>query len=351
MIQTMRVIQVPEWVPEEARRYLEHTENGRSIRQLARRAGCHPSTVLRQVRRMETLRDDPLIDSALDGLTEQYFKEDIRHSMPRPQRASQDTAGQAKVTKALIWLNHGNAILAYAEGMDKAVIVRDDQDEKKISIDKGLAGEIALRGWVQCVSHKRLSRYQLSDDGRAALSSMVAAQENRARVRRDVGFAEAARSFQGKEVVNSGGARRVRYGSGETPLAMLARLADRNGEPFLTVDLVRAGERLREDYELAQIAEHIYPVNTVFDVPCAAKPAHGKTHADTAGQRAHEALAALGPGLCDIALRCCCHLEGLETAEKQLGWSARSGKVVLRIALQQLKSHYDALADQKELIG
>ena len=40
-------------------------------------------------------------------------------------------------------------------------------------------------------------------------------------------------------------------------------------------------------------------------------------------------------------LRCCCYLEGLEAAEKKLGWSARSGKIVLRIALMRLKQHYD----------
>ena len=51
----------------------------------------------------------------------------------------------------------------------------------------------------------------------------------------------------------------------------------------------------------------------------------------------------LGPGLGDVALRCCCYLEGLETVEKRLGWAARSGKIVLRIALQRLKRHYDVL--------
>ncbi|MFC6586305.1 DUF6456 domain-containing protein [Sulfitobacter pacificus] len=57
--------------------------------------------------------------------------------------------------------------------------------------------------------------------------------------------------------------------------------------------------------------------------------------------RVTAALADLGPGLSDVALRCCCYLEGLEAAEKRLGWSARSGKVVLRIALMRLKRHYD----------
>ena len=39
----------------------------------------------------------------------------------------------------------------------------------------------------------------------------------------------------------------------ESPLAALARRRDREGERFLSDDLVHAGERLREDFELAQM--------------------------------------------------------------------------------------------------
>ena len=60
-----------------------------------------------------------------------------------------------------------------------------------------------------------------------------------------------------------------------------------------------------------------------------------------ARKRVADAMAELGPGLSDVVLRCCCYLEGLETTEKRLGWSARSGKIVLRIALMRLKRHYD----------
>ena len=56
--------------------------------------------------------------------------------------------------------------------------------------------------------------------------------------------------------------------------------------------------------------------------------------------RVAKAMEALGPGLSDIVFRICCFLEGLETAEKRLGWSARSGKVVLKIALERLAAHY-----------
>ena len=60
----------------------------------------------------------------------------------------------------------------------------------------------------------------------------------------------------------------------------------------------------------------------------------------TRGCASRKAMEALGPGLSDIVFRICCFLEGLETAEKRLGWSARSGKVVLKIALERLALHY-----------
>ncbi|MDA0924619.1 MAG: DUF6456 domain-containing protein, partial [Proteobacteria bacterium] len=56
--------------------------------------------------------------------------------------------------------------------------------------------------------------------------------------------------------------------------------------------------------------------------------------------RVSDALDDLGPGLADVVLRVCCFLEGLESAEKRLGWSARSGKIVLKIGLQRLLAHY-----------
>ena len=67
--------------------------------------------------------------------------------------------------------------------------------------------------------------------------------------------------------------------------------------------------------------------------------------------RARSALADLGPGLGDVALRCCCRLEGLEAVEQTMGWSARSGKIVLRIALQRLARHYEDTQAAEALVG
>ncbi|MGB3147111.1 MAG: DUF6456 domain-containing protein, partial [Paracoccaceae bacterium] len=150
--------------------------------------------------------------------------------------------------------------------------------------------------------------------------------------------------------------RRVRYNLAESPFAALARRRDKDGNLFLEPELVVAGERLREDFELAQmgpkVAQNWDRFLTASD--------RGNFRPDTGGgdgpSRARERVAAalrdLGPGLGDVVLRCCCFLEGLEVAEKRMGWSARSGKIVLRIALIRLKRHYDEVYGGKSpLIG
>ena len=140
----------------------------------------------------------------------------------------------------------------------------------------------------------------------------------------------------------------------ETPLSALARRKDRDGEPFLSSDLVRAGERLREDFELAQMSRRNEANWDKFltNTERAIAPLDGSARgAEAARVRVTNALRDLGPGLGDVALRCCCYLEGLERAEKRMGWSARSGKIVLRIALQRLKRHFDDLGDAGGMIG
>jgi hypothetical protein len=98
---------------------------------------------------------------------------------------------------------------------------------------------------------------------------------------------------------------------------------------------------LREDFELAQITGAAARSYEAFmasmqdqeDAPIAKGALEARA-------RVHHAMTDLGAGLGDVAMRCCCLLEGLEVTEKALGWSARSGKIVLRIALQRLRRHY-----------
>ncbi len=59
---------LPAWLPQYARLYLRHVQDGVSIRELARSEGCHASTISRRMRRIEQRRDDPLIDDLLTRL-------------------------------------------------------------------------------------------------------------------------------------------------------------------------------------------------------------------------------------------------------------------------------------------
>ncbi|MHA6262008.1 DUF6456 domain-containing protein [Arenibacterium sp. CAU 1754] len=377
---------LPIWVPDTVQRYLLHTELGHTIRDLAREAGCYASTVLRQIRRIETRRDDPLVDAALKKLAQTLFaspasrltapggmratvKEPFpmtssEHSGPDTLNASELSREASRILRRLC---ESGAVLAVAENMEKAVVVRDDDagpSARTAVVDTSVAQAMALKDWIACVKPGRISRYHITAAGRSALSRMLAEQENRMRKDSEHGFAEAQTPFGGQrgnwgektmDDPVSGRQRKMRYNMAESPLIALARRKDKDGKPFLDDSLVHAGERLREDFELSQMGTRIAqnwdrfltggarggfaPDSAVCNGPSAAR------------DRVARALSDLGPGLSDVALRCCCFLEGLETAEKQLGWSARSGKIVLRIALQRLNRHYEEQSEPSRMIG
>ena len=333
----------PEWVPPEVQRYLEHTEGGYSIRQLARDLKCHPSTVLRQIRRVENRRDDPLIDCVLCDLAAVCFN---GQGASKHQGIADAALLNAAALEILARLCQSGAVLAVAEGMEKAVVVKEGETAlDKLVVEQELAGHLALLGWISCTRTGRLRRYHITPMGRSVCNRLMAERENKARANLEQGFGETQSKFRhGRS--NRAKERRTRYGLGETPLDMLARLQDKSGEPFLPRELVEAGKRLREDFELAQVGDHLAQSRAYFaasDRCGAIAPPKQSAASVAAKQRATQALEVLGSGLNDIALRCCCHLEGLEAAERQLGWSARSGKIVLRIALAQLRTFYDEM--------
>ena len=124
---------------------------------------------------------------------------------------------------------------------------------------------------------------------------------------------------------------------------------------YLTGQLIEAGERLREDFELAQMGpritqnwERFLTAGGERGMTPGRGPAEGPQDARV---RVAKAMEALGPGLSDVVFRICCFLEGLETAEKRLGWSARSGKVVLKIGLERLAMHYGITASPQRQAG
>jgi hypothetical protein len=105
-----------------------------------------------------------------------------------------------------------------------------------------------------------------------------------------------------------------------------------------------AGERLRSDWERAQLAPR---VTMTWD---AAPVARGRGGAGSrpdlngaqldAKRRFGEAIASAGPGLADILWRIVCGGEGMRDAETALGWPARAGKLVLTFALDRVADYY-----------
>lgn len=358
---------LPNWVPEEVVRYLAHVELGMSIRSIAREVGCHASTILRQIRRYETRRDDLLVDLALKRLGEAkdaglFFHtkrgNDMLMTKVNDKMTNQPTHplpddDELKRTapRILRRLNEPGACLAIAKDMDVAVVVRDGEDGqalKTAKLDRRLAEAMALKEWISLASDGRIARYRINSAGRIALKKYLA-EEEAARV----GMGENAdlHSEQHRDWAkrNTGGdtntRRGIRYSAAESPMLALSRRKDKDGTPFLSAELVAAGERLREDFELAQLDPRAAQNWAAFLAGDGESVQPDGSGPCKARGRVAEALGDLGPGLGDVVLRCCCFLEGMESVERRMGWSARSGKIVLRIALMRLKSHYDENED------
>lgn len=327
-------LNLPSWVPQAARYYIAHTEAGCPIRALARDADVHASTILRQVRRFETRRDDPLVDGALRHLARSIaantpgMKEDeMTNALPKEVADLDDDRLTREGARALQELAVPRTLLAVADGMEMAVIVRDlgdGESQRVASVPREVAQALALRELIACdAPDARISRYRITASGRAELGGTN-------------GFAEAQAGFAGPDPEGSGPV------IADSPLAVLSRRRGPDGQPFLSRELVQSGERLREDFELSQMEPRMAQDWSRFLTGPGERGGRsgGGDGVLAAKQRVAKAMYDLGPGLSDVALHCCCFLEGMEQTEKRMGWSARSGKVVLRIALERLRRHY-----------
>lgn len=369
-------------VPPPVMHYLAHTECGISIRELARQAGCYASTISRQVRRIETCRDDALFDSGLRRLGPRFPAQDhafVRHidrvlgKRPRskkdissmvspksnPSASSEKEILRRDMLRVLGRLCEKGALLAVAADLENAVVVRDGpqaQGLRTAVVARQLAEVLALNEWIVVQVQGRVTRYAITASGRAAYHSLSTEAgevgdlpDFEAETPAAPGMAEARVAFAGKEAceirAEQGQSRRARYSAVESPLNALARRRDKDGKPFLSAAEVNAGERLREDFELSQMGPNVTQNWDRFLTGAGSKgrapDANIGRGPEAARARVSAALATLGPGLSDVVMQCCCHLDGLETVEKRLGWSARSAKVVLRIALGQLDRHFE----------
>lgn len=132
--------------------------------------------------------------------------------------------------------------------------------------------------------------------------------------------------------------RSVTVNQVESPLGWLHRHGHLDTRQF------DAGEQLRMDWERSNLS------------PCVTMrwdPAPGLSRGQARGeklerteQQAHAkarfdgALDAAGAGMSDILWRVVCAGEGMRDAETALGWPARAGKLVLKMALDRVAAFY-----------
>lgn len=133
-------------------------------------------------------------------------------------------------------------------------------------------------------------------------------------------------------------ARSVTVNAAESPLGWLF------ARGLLTRSQYDAGERLRWDWERAQLAPR---VTMSWDAAPVARGRGGSAFGpDLTGsqfdarRRFDAAVEAAGPGLSDILWRVVCAGEGMRDAETALGWPARAGKLVLTLALDRVAAFY-----------
>ena len=125
-----------------------------------------------------------------------------------------------------------------------------------------------------------------------------------------------------RQIVTELGRTSVIVDETESPLVWLARRRGRDGRALIEADQLQAGERLRADFTRA----HLMPRTTSnWSEPLSS---------------GRQALDAVGPEFAGLLLDICCFLKGLEDIERERAWPARSGKVVLQLALARLARHY-----------
>jgi DNA-binding PadR family transcriptional regulator len=341
------VLSLPNWLPDAVRLYLNHTEDGHSLRALARRDGLNASTVLRHVRRCEMRRDDPLVDEALAAFhrgAPQERTNAMQHTIITSQTVD-DTTIAAEAPRLLRRLAEAGAFLAIAPNMEKAAVMRAMPDGRLMRmavVDRAVAQAFALKEWIAQRGAGKVTTYELTASGRAELKARLA-HLARGMAEAPSGFGAQSENWNDPETGGTeAAARRVRYNLAESPVAVLGRRRDKDGKPYLEPEFIRAAERFREDFELAQMGATVTQNWEGFLTGrTGASRGEGMAAPRDARARVAAALADLGPDLGHIALRVCCYLEGVEEAEQRMGWAARSGKVVLRIALRRLARHFD----------
>ncbi len=137
------------------------------------------------------------------------------------------------------------------------------------------------------------------------------------------------------------------FDGNESPLQRLGLMKQADGKAVLDGEQLRAGERLRVDYERAHLSPRVTMSYEMRGSSSGRQAQFSDNHIEKlndvaleARDKVHQALGAVGPELSGILLHVCCMAGGLEQAELRLNLPRRAGKAVLQLALTRLARHY-----------
>ena len=198
-----------------------------------------------------------------------------------------------------------NAVLVMSENVEIAglfLISSESEPQKLGLVPRAHAQSMIASGALHCVSAGRLSRY--------VLASNLQPQNE---------CAEAPQAFQPRPEPALE-TEPVFKGSPETPLMTLARRRNKDRSYFLARELVDAGNRFHDDFEIAQtVRPDGFTREDWLRCASGAVLLVGSEKQQMLIERVAATLRDLGPELSDISLRCCCYLDGLELSEQSLG--------------------------------
>jgi hypothetical protein len=261
---------------------------------------------MRTVRRVEARRDDPLVDSMLTemegGADMEGFTDMEGHSGPDGEAPTPANDNQAPVSappphpamphpamprselerEARRYLRRlsepGSFLLVTPDATKGGIFCKANDHTKPIAmLPVSIAVEFVREGWIRVIKRGVASiRYRIADDGRSYLKRLLSEDAIKRLSSRGpnsgpnigpgAGFAEMATPFlaqhqlPGERAIMNSATRKtetLRVNLGEEPLGWLSRRKGPDGRPFLTFDEVEAGERLRVDFEMAQMGPSV----------------------------------------------------------------------------------------------
>ena len=148
---------------------------------------------------------------------------------------------------------------------------------------------------------------------------------------------------------NSAHATPAHRRAGEDALEWLRRHKGPDGRPLIGVAEFDAGERLRAEFQFAQLTPRItssWSQTATLGRTQRAAPGAGvelRDGVEAARTRVRRALVAAGPDLAGVLVDVCCHFRSMRDIERHGRLPQRSGKLLLKMALTALARHYGLL--------